>query len=308
MKRSKFELVLATILFLIGVFLLIFSQKGATGAAVGVAESLLDIGSITSVFVGLILVFSAVVLFASAHGRLETIVGREEEGTRRMPRPLKEVADYITHTGPTQAKRVLVLDMGVFINHKNIIKLGQFLDTYDKIYTTHEVFNNINNETKNLLRQNGCKLLNETFIENNSSEAEKYLGESEKAKIAKEILPYFRKENPKKPESRREMNDVMEKFKDLLPRVGAASRGVWGLNTASEYDEHFRSDALKYLEKCCLVSPGDIELMTISLKALENDKDNYVFVYARDSHIGDAIQSFKSANPGEKDRLHYVEV
>ena len=104
------------------------------------------------------------------------------------------------------------------------------------------------------------------------------------------------------------MFEVMKKFQNLLPRVGAASRGVWGLNTAAEYDEHFRSDARKYLEDCCLVSPGDIELMTISLKAMENNPGNHVFVFARDSHVRDAVRSAGLANPEAKDRLHYVEV
>ena len=92
-----------------------------------------------------------------------------------------------------------------------------------------------------------------------------------------------------------------------MPKVGAASRGVWGLNTASDYDEHFRSDARKYIEKCCVVSPGDIELMTIALKLAEN-KDNSVFVYARDSHVGDAIHNVKLEKPEMGSRLYYVEV
>ena len=74
MKRTKFELILAAIFFIAGLFLLIFSQRGATGAAV----HFVDITSITSILVGLLLVFSAVVLFVSSKRGLDEILRREK--------------------------------------------------------------------------------------------------------------------------------------------------------------------------------------------------------------------------------------
>ena len=64
MGKRRFELVLAAVFFLVAMFLLLYSQTGVTGGAVGIV----DIPSMSIMFLGLLLLFSAVVLYAGGRG------------------------------------------------------------------------------------------------------------------------------------------------------------------------------------------------------------------------------------------------
>jgi hypothetical protein len=311
MEKNKLELVLATIFFIIGVFLLILSPgkvtvSGASGGVVGVG--LTDTASEISMFFGLIMVcFSAWVYVSSGGKNLNVIVDSEYHARKENVMPLRDVASYIMHITPEKEKRVIVLDTGFFIHNKNPVQVDEFLGNYAQVYTTHEAFNSIGEQTKVILRKHRCKLFNEAFITEHSPETDKYLMDSDKARLFENLYPYLRKDNPRIPGTRAEQTGVVNHFKELLARMQSMSDGVWNLNTAAAYDDKFRSEARKYLEKLCPVSPGDKEVVVVAFK-LASQKDSSVFVYSLDGHIKDAVKRIRDERPEIKEHLRYLDV
>jgi hypothetical protein len=310
MEKNKIEIVLAAVFFLTGIFLIIFSQGRVTGGVVGAV----DITSAGRMFFGMMMMFAGIALYINGKDGLRGIVNREHVQLRPNVVPLRDVADYVGRVEPKKERRVLVLDTGFFVENKNHIKVSEFLQQYTHIYTIREAWNTVHDDDmRKVLRQHGVKLFNEAFIEQNQKDAREYLDDSEKAKLAYDLLPYFKQHNPKIPVNRAEAAEVVIRLKDLMGRIKASSgkgweKGNWDLDAAAGFDDFFRNAARQYLEKDCGVSEGDIELVTVAKSLADENGTNYVFVYSTDSHIEDAIRRIRDKNPGLKPRLRYLDV
>ena len=288
MNKKKFELVLAAVFFIVGIFLLIFSQRGATGAVTGV----IDISSITSMFIGLLLVVSALVLY--------TYKGLGELVRRTNARPVSQVTKEIYLKEPNKENRVFVIDTSMFKAHPEPKELNPFLKEAEDIYTIPEAFKGMKIDMRQLLNHYHCRILDENFLEKNRELIKKYFTGDEKTEIAEQVLPYLTGE--KQAVSMQEMTQVKDKFKRVF---GWMKKAGWNEDTAEELSDHFKRDATRFL-KSCVVSDADKDLMVTADRELKTKKA--VFVCGNDEHIEHAINNYKKENPELGKNLHYVKV
>jgi len=293
MKRTKFELILAAIFFITGLFLLIFSQRGVTGAAV----HFVDVASITSIFVGLLLVFSAVVLFSYADKGLGVLEKKVSE------KSLRDLEVFTTKEEPIKEKRVAVLDTGFFYNYRDKWKLdfflNNFLSDHKHIYTTKEAFNGLKDSLKQVLENHKCSVLGQYALKNNEAATNKSLENTEKAKLAGELLPYLTGKKEFKSH-----NEKIDFAKKLMHIYSFMRKDGWDLDTAMEHSDVFRNQLIrKYLQHFA-VGEGDIGVMDIAEKQAK--EGHSVFVYGNDTHLEQGIQKIQKENPDLGKHIHYV--
>lgn len=300
MNKKKFELVLAAVLFIVGFFLLIFSQRGATGAVIGIV----DIGSMTSMFIGLLFVISALVLYAGGK-ELENVIAKENLSGLKNAMGLIDVYDQIP-----KGKKIVLLDESVFEKEGEIkeltdadrAKLRSFLSHYDKIYTSHHVLNQLDEKTKRLLGDYHCNLLREDFVNEKIPGSEQYFKMSRTLKAAKGLEKYIK---GGKPENEKEMCEVGDNLMTFLPALKSVYGIEWTPDKARGAKDIFKGVLSKSVPEF-IPDDNDKEIITTADALAHNDKDAYVFICSANPSLQYAVKEMPRVDPDLRDRVHYV--
>ena len=303
MGKRRFELVLAAVFFLVAMFLLLYSQTGVTGGAVGIV----DIPSMSIMFLGLLLLFSAVVLYAGGRG-IEGIIEKESLSK------LREVMGTIDIAQADDRKRIVLLDESVFekggeikpLTESDRSKLKGFLDHYHKVYIAPEVYAMLPEETKNFLTGNGCKVLNEESVSKRTPASERYFLNSRTVRAAVETNPYF---SGKKPESENEANRLADNIMALLPVLNAQGGRKWDPNKARDYKDIFRSESSERIKKL-IPNAADRQTITSAKALAEGYEGDSIFICSNRPPVRYATTELKkelrTEDPLLSGRIHYV--
>ena len=275
MKRTKFELILAAIFFITGLFLLIFSQRGATGAAVHIV----DVTSITSIFVGFLLVVSSLVFIIGKY----PLLFRKTTLDDRVRTELQRMATRISDFENDPENIILVVDTSLVSRYlENPRNFQKFVEQFKHVVVPESVLNEVKDSDMHKL----LEAVREKFeLPPKYGQYKDYTMKCLKTSpkhvayvLLKPILEAY-------VNGEKEITDFSDDELKLLKEKGEQIKkwmiaDGWDIEAARKAAEHMK-DKLKYtckkmldyLKENCKVSDTDASVMaTVLSEVLENHK------------------------------------